>query len=441
MEDEKIQTEKEIKRKFTGVWIPAEIWLMKEINLSEKMMWAEISSLYDKDIGGCYASNDYLANFFNITERHVRRHLLNLKKMELVNIFFVDDEYDRSTRLLTAEYDKSKTYKKLNKNKKSDKNVQESDKNVQESDKNVQEVGQECPRLYKEYSKDNNKDYNKEREDTSTLSTEKNKKIKNSEKENKVDNLVLSEVYKEVVIDHPPIVKLSNCQDVYKEIVLDTSKTQKEQVCQEDKSDAHFSLSAMAETKQKVAQKKAPKSPKFRYESVLAVYQGFIFPRCSNATESILKGIPKAIKIIEKNGITDDAVNFLISAIKKYKDTDNFKWRKEKNYSLLAPGKFFSAKFVADNLIPIGDLSEKEEKIIKKTPVIENVIKVTSVDKVVSEEEKLALLNKKKKENDEEIKRSTEHMDYDSSLPFYIVQKWYSVDRDSDPVLQTYRIN
>ena len=108
METTENNKQEEIKRKFTGIWIPAEIWLMKELNNSEKMMWAGILSLYDKKIGGCCYSNGYLAKFFNITERHVRRHLLNLKEMELIKEFFVDDEYGRKVRLLTAEYDKEK---------------------------------------------------------------------------------------------------------------------------------------------------------------------------------------------------------------------------------------------------------------------------------------------------------------------------------------------
>ncbi|MCM1328459.1 MAG: helix-turn-helix domain-containing protein [Ruminococcus sp.] len=52
----------ELSKDFKGVWIPKEIWLDKRLNVLEKIILAEIDSL-DNDEKGCYASNDYIAEF------------------------------------------------------------------------------------------------------------------------------------------------------------------------------------------------------------------------------------------------------------------------------------------------------------------------------------------------------------------------------------------
>ena len=56
----------ENERGFKGVWIPREIWLSKELTLREKVMIVEIDSLETED-NGCYASNSYFSEFFNIS--------------------------------------------------------------------------------------------------------------------------------------------------------------------------------------------------------------------------------------------------------------------------------------------------------------------------------------------------------------------------------------
>ena len=55
-------------RGFLGVWIPAEIWLCEELSLKDKVILTEINSLSSTK-RGCFASNQYFADFFDTSER------------------------------------------------------------------------------------------------------------------------------------------------------------------------------------------------------------------------------------------------------------------------------------------------------------------------------------------------------------------------------------
>ena len=74
------------KRDFKGLWIPADLWLVAPSRLSimEKVIFAEIMSLDNED--GCFASNDYLADFFGVSDRQIRKYLLALKTKGLITI-------------------------------------------------------------------------------------------------------------------------------------------------------------------------------------------------------------------------------------------------------------------------------------------------------------------------------------------------------------------
>jgi len=66
------------KRDFKGIWIPKEIWLDHDLNPTEKCLLAEIHSL---DQGsGCYASNQYLADFIGRSKQRVADMLTSLRK-------------------------------------------------------------------------------------------------------------------------------------------------------------------------------------------------------------------------------------------------------------------------------------------------------------------------------------------------------------------------
>lgn len=58
-----------MERDFKGIWIPKEIWLDDELTLQEKIFLVEIDSLDNQE--GCYASNQYFADFFGISKTRV----------------------------------------------------------------------------------------------------------------------------------------------------------------------------------------------------------------------------------------------------------------------------------------------------------------------------------------------------------------------------------
>jgi len=64
-------------RKFKGIWIPSEVWLNQVLSIQEKAMLAEVDSLQDSD-RGCYASNLYFSEFFNLSKDRVSRIINSL---------------------------------------------------------------------------------------------------------------------------------------------------------------------------------------------------------------------------------------------------------------------------------------------------------------------------------------------------------------------------
>lgn len=87
-----------MNRDFKGIWIPKEIWLNENLTPTEKFAWAEVHSLYDKDKGGCWASNEYLAEFLCITSDHAGRVIAKLKKLGLME----QVSFDGRTRVLKS---------------------------------------------------------------------------------------------------------------------------------------------------------------------------------------------------------------------------------------------------------------------------------------------------------------------------------------------------
>ena len=73
-----------MNRDFKGIWIPREIWLRKDISIQEKSLWAEIHSLFDREKGGCYASNEYLCDFMDVKERQLQNMKANLKEKGMI---------------------------------------------------------------------------------------------------------------------------------------------------------------------------------------------------------------------------------------------------------------------------------------------------------------------------------------------------------------------
>lgn len=70
------------EREFKGIWIPAKVWLSKELTLQEKVFLVEIDSLDNKD--GCYANNRYFAEFFGISTVRVSKVINSLVDKEFI---------------------------------------------------------------------------------------------------------------------------------------------------------------------------------------------------------------------------------------------------------------------------------------------------------------------------------------------------------------------
>ena len=87
-----------MNRDFKGIWIPAEIWLDERLSSTEKMLFAEISSLHDPEKGGCFAGNEYLANFLGLKERQIRSNISHLKSLGLIK----QTAFNGRERILTS---------------------------------------------------------------------------------------------------------------------------------------------------------------------------------------------------------------------------------------------------------------------------------------------------------------------------------------------------
>jgi hypothetical protein len=88
-------------RDFKGVWIPKEIWLNTDLSIIEKVLLVEIDSLDNSD-RGCFASNEYLASFVQLSEGRVANIISDLKKRGfIIQLFF--DGRNRGLRTQISE--------------------------------------------------------------------------------------------------------------------------------------------------------------------------------------------------------------------------------------------------------------------------------------------------------------------------------------------------
>jgi len=94
-----------MKRSFKGIWIPAEIWCNKELSWTEKIMLREIDSLNDRDQGGCYASNAYFGEFFQLSKSRVSEIITSLVSKKYVRsllVRYTEGGQIKTKRLLQA---------------------------------------------------------------------------------------------------------------------------------------------------------------------------------------------------------------------------------------------------------------------------------------------------------------------------------------------------
>ena len=69
-----------MERDFKGVWISREVWLDNRLTAVEKVILMEIDSL-DCGENGCFASNQYLAEFCQCSETKVSTAISKLIKL------------------------------------------------------------------------------------------------------------------------------------------------------------------------------------------------------------------------------------------------------------------------------------------------------------------------------------------------------------------------
>lgn len=101
----KLKSELNISRDFKGIWIPREIWLLNTISIESKCLWGEMNSLLDREIGGCYASDEYLAKFMGCKITKLKVLLKELRDHGLLKTISFDGR--RAVRLAI---DPEKTY-------------------------------------------------------------------------------------------------------------------------------------------------------------------------------------------------------------------------------------------------------------------------------------------------------------------------------------------
>ena len=85
-------------RQFLGIWIPREIYLNKELNWTDKILVVEINSLDNER--GCFASNDYFAEFLSVSTTTISTSISKLKSLGLIE----QVSFDGRTRILKAAF-------------------------------------------------------------------------------------------------------------------------------------------------------------------------------------------------------------------------------------------------------------------------------------------------------------------------------------------------
>ncbi|KYG89024.1 hypothetical protein A0U40_13435 [[Bacillus] sp. KCTC 13219] len=74
----------QINRDFKGVWIPKEVWQAKDLGWTEKLLLVEIHSLDNEQ--GCFASNDYFSEFFELSKNRISKMVSSLKNKGYITV-------------------------------------------------------------------------------------------------------------------------------------------------------------------------------------------------------------------------------------------------------------------------------------------------------------------------------------------------------------------
>ena len=92
-----------MNRDFRGIWIPKEIWLNKDLSTNEKILLAEIESLGGLS-NGCFASNQYLAEFFDLSKDRISKLISGLKNKGYITVelSYKEGTYEVDKRIIKA---------------------------------------------------------------------------------------------------------------------------------------------------------------------------------------------------------------------------------------------------------------------------------------------------------------------------------------------------
>ena len=106
----------EDNRNFKGIWIPKEIWFSRKLTMQEKLFLIEIDSLNNKD--GCFASNGWFAEFFQLSNNRVSGIINNLIKKGYINskLIYKKGSKEVEKRILSLCYELKFVFKKENSN-------------------------------------------------------------------------------------------------------------------------------------------------------------------------------------------------------------------------------------------------------------------------------------------------------------------------------------
>ena len=131
-------------RDFKGVWIPKEIWLNTDLSIIEKVLLVEIDSLDNSD-RGCFASNEYLAKFVQLSEGRVANIISDLKKRKfIIQVFF--DGRNRGLRISKSESSFNENVKaEYTKTTKQPTRKREHNNTENKTDNNTTDIGCESP--------------------------------------------------------------------------------------------------------------------------------------------------------------------------------------------------------------------------------------------------------------------------------------------------------
>ncbi|WP_278976729.1 helix-turn-helix domain-containing protein [Oligella urethralis] len=127
------QNDTSTNRGFKGVWIPASIYLNPNLSPIEKILLAEIDSLSRGD-KGCFASNNHLARFLQVSASRVSRIITGLSEKGLIKIFLNKKGKQITSRKIIVLY--QKLHEEIDQN-----NENYEQKNEENSSKNDQLEG------------------------------------------------------------------------------------------------------------------------------------------------------------------------------------------------------------------------------------------------------------------------------------------------------------